>query len=185
LKNGRINPATTPIAFVNGRGASFADAFIIQEKQSVTARKRNDTERTKNIPFCHVSVRNERLKVLRAMKKNDLFVYVTDEQGGGAPSSMANDSLVVTAECHDQLFGRTLAWLRASALENSAIRSDSRNVVDVGKILPQENRRNVPFRSSERECVRKSYITDDESITDNVKYENMYYFFYYFLDHLR
>ena len=95
-KNTRRYPATTPIAFVNGRGASFADAFIIlpeiviliQEKQSVNARKRNVTEWTKNIPSCHVSVRNERLKVSKVMKKNDLFVYVTDEQGGGASWSM-------------------------------------------------------------------------------------------------
>ena len=66
------------------------------------------------------------------MKKNDLFVYVTDEQGGEAPLSMANDTLVVSAEYHDQLFGSTLAWLRASALEKSAIRVDSKNVIDLG-----------------------------------------------------
>ena len=128
------------IAFVNGRGASFADAFIIlpeiviliQEKQSVNARKRNVTEWTKNIPYCHVRLRNERLKVSKVMKKNDLFAYVTDEQGGGASWSMDDNTLVVTAAHHDRLFGSTLAWLRASALENSAIRSDSQKIVDLG-----------------------------------------------------
>ena len=73
------------------------------------------------------------------MKKNDLLVYVTNEQGqgqeGGAPSSMKNNMLVVTPEHHDQLFGSTLAWLRASALEveleNSAIQAESKDVVNL------------------------------------------------------
>jgi hypothetical protein len=149
LENIRTDPTTTPIAFVNGRGASFADAFIIlpgiaifiQEKQSVIARRRNVTERTKNIPFCHTSVVNERLKVSKVMERNDLFVYVTDDQDGGAPSSMANDTLVVTAERHNQLFGSTLAWLRASALENSAIRADSKNLVFLGNSPAEKSKK--------------------------------------------
>ena len=84
FKNILIDPATTLLDFVNGRGTSFADAFIIlpeiviliHEKQSVVARKRNVTLRTKNISFCHLSVVNERLKVLKVMKKDDLVISI-------------------------------------------------------------------------------------------------------------
>ena len=78
---------------------------------------------------------NERLRVCKVMERDDLFVYVTDEHGEGAPMSTANDTLVVTAEHHDNLFGGALAWLRTNALESSAIQADSKNVLHFGNSI--------------------------------------------------
>ena len=58
------------------------------------------------------------------MKPDDLFLYVCDNQGGGAPCYIGTNTLLITVERHAELLGSTLAWLRASSLEDSATRAD-------------------------------------------------------------
>ena len=135
LADSEKRPSTTPIAFVNGRGAPFADAFVIfpelvifiQEKQSVLARQQNATRSW--IPkrqFPIDCVERELLKVSEAMKPDDLFLYVCDNQGGGAPCYIGTNTLLITVERHAVLLGSTLTWLRASSLEDSATRADAK-----------------------------------------------------------
>ena len=127
-------PQITPIAFVNGRNASFADAFIIfpelvifiQEKQSVLARQQNASGWISEHKFSVDCVASERLKVVKSMMPNDLFLYICDSQGGGAPCCIGTDTMLITVELHTKLLGSTLAWLRASSLEDSATRADSK-----------------------------------------------------------
>ena len=127
-------PQITPIAFVNCRNASFADAFIIfpelvifiQEKQSVLARQQNASSWISKHKFSVDCVASERLKVVKSMMPNDLFLYICDSQGGGAPCCIGTDTMLITVELHTKLLGSTLAWLRASSLEDSATRADSK-----------------------------------------------------------
>jgi hypothetical protein len=98
-------------------------------------------------------------------------VYVTDGEGGGAFLSLANDTLVVTAEHHERLFGSALAWLRAPATESSATREDSKNVVDLGNSCEEKSKKCFIL------YVRSSVFTIDHKciIYCNVKYVNTQY----------
>lgn len=75
---------TECIAFLNAKGASFADAVIfsrprigIQEKQSVVAKKRNLNGQAP-ASFSDSSFQKERAK----FPKDDIFVLITDEEIG-------------------------------------------------------------------------------------------------------
>lgn len=127
LSNSAARPWTTPMAFLNGRNAPFADAFLIfpelvifiQDKQSVVARQQNATicETSKgSIPVDLDCLESERLNVSEAMMSDDLYLYVCDNQSDGEPCSIGTDTLLITVEHHAKLLGNTLAWLRASSM---------------------------------------------------------------------
>lgn len=129
------------MAFVNLRNAPFADAFIIfpelvifiQEKQSVTARKQNASGWIARHQFPTDCVEAELSKISEVMEPDDLFLYVCDNQSGGAPCCIGTNTLLITVEQHSKLQRKTLAWLRASALEVSATRAHLfyRKLIDV------------------------------------------------------
>jgi hypothetical protein len=81
LERSRINPTSTPIAFVNGRSAPFADAFIIfpelvifiQEKQSTKSRQKNASGWNRKSQFRPGPVVDEKNKVGNAMITTDFF----------------------------------------------------------------------------------------------------------------
>ena len=115
------------MAFLNGRNAPFADAFLtfpelvifIQDKQSVTARQQNATicETSKGSISVDLNcLENERLNVSKAMTSDDLCLYVCNNQSDGGSSSIGTDTLLVTVEHHTKLLGNILAWLRALSI---------------------------------------------------------------------
>jgi hypothetical protein len=70
--------------------------------------------------------------ICNAMITTDFFFYVSDDQGRGIPLVTDHNTVTFTIERHYQLFGNILTWLRSTALENSATRSDSREVGIIG-----------------------------------------------------
>ena len=87
--------------------------IFIQEKQSVTARKRNASGWIAKCQFPTDYVEAELSKVSEAMEPDDLFLYVCDNQSGGAPCCIETNTLLITVEQHSKLLEKTLAWLRA------------------------------------------------------------------------
>ena len=117
----------TPVAFLNGRGAPFADAFLIfpelimfiQYKKSVVASQQNATicETSKgSIPVDFDCLESERLHVSKVMTSDDLYLCVCDNQSNRGSSSVGTDTLLITVEHHSKLLGNILAWLRASSI---------------------------------------------------------------------
>lgn len=133
LGKSRQNSAMAPIAFINGRSASFEDALIIfpeltiymQEKKSTKSCQQNAAGRIRKRPLGTDLAIQERNKVDKSMTNADFSFHISDDQSGGTPLLNENIIFMFTIERHHQLFGKTLTWLRSTALEYSDMRSDS------------------------------------------------------------
>jgi hypothetical protein len=123
--------ARQPVAFVNGRTAEFADAFVVfrdwvlfvQEKQSVKARQQAAVGRAVP-PMPEDGVAQEHAKVATVMTKDDIFVYITDDKLRASARVPAR-CLVIARDEHERLFGSLVSRLRAFAIEESASRAES------------------------------------------------------------
>ena len=81
LERSRVNPASSPIAFINGRSAPFADAFMIfpeltifiQEKQSTKSRQKNASGWSPKYPLLANTADDEKDKVGDSMTDGDFF----------------------------------------------------------------------------------------------------------------
>jgi hypothetical protein len=126
------SPKTTCSAFVNGRRATFADAFIIfpnlslfvQEKQSVVARQKRAQGRTVS-PVPKNEVKEEYDTVSMVVKDAHVFLYITDCRARDSDDEPPPNTIIYTQDKHDKLFGSTLALLRAGAIEENATRAES------------------------------------------------------------
>jgi hypothetical protein len=122
----REQPKTTDCAFLNGRGASFADAFIIfpdfvvfvQEKQCVLAHQKRALGRAvPPVPEAEVEAQYDKVRMIG---EPHVYLYVSDcrARDGYVPPP---NTLVFTHDTHDKLFGSTMARLRAAATEENAV----------------------------------------------------------------
>jgi hypothetical protein len=129
------SPTTTPVAFVNGPTASFADSFVVlpdlviflQERQRVLARLRAITSATRrSVTVAEVVLEYEKLGAdARALPH--IFLYITDDGPieRSALMGLPKSCLVVSADLHPALLGRMCAFLRQQTISWSAVDAGS------------------------------------------------------------
>ena len=126
-------PTTTPAAFVNGRGAPFADAMLIlqeinillQEKQSVIARQREAVGATvPPVPPRELATEAGKIKpstdVLPA-----LLIFVSDSRGRDDQTLPEHTTVIASPELRRALLGPLVAGLRARCFEENDTRATS------------------------------------------------------------
>ena len=122
----REHPECTPCAFINGKGAAAADAFLvlkdlvlhIQEKQHVIARACT-AHGCLPAPIPSGNVAAEYRKALQDITAKSVFLYTTDERApdghearGPEEASLPVNCIVAPYSEHERLLGPLLARLR-------------------------------------------------------------------------